>query len=44
VYLKPGRLEDVIALIQELGLDDYAHRGENSLKTALLDSPASAPT
>src|SRR5437879_1495743 len=31
-YLHPGRLEDVIALIQVLGLDKSTRRGENALR------------
>lgn len=42
-YLEPGRLEDCIALIQILGLDEYTNRGENALRTALRDAPNSAP-
>ena len=41
-YLKPGRLEDVIALIQVLGLDRYVHRGENALRDVLKDKPSSS--
>jgi len=40
-YLNPGRLEDVIALIQVLGLDEYTSRSENALKTVLCGTPHS---
>ncbi|MBA4192827.1 MAG: hypothetical protein C0467_33100 [Planctomycetaceae bacterium] len=40
-YLKPGRLEDVIALIQVLGLDKHVHRGENALVETLKEKPTS---
>lgn len=35
-------MEDVIALIQVLGLDEHTHRGEKALQAALGDRPASA--
>jgi hypothetical protein len=35
-------LEDVIALIQVLGLDKHVHREENALHEALNDKPSSA--
>ncbi len=41
-YLKDGRLEDVLALIQVLALDEYAHRSEDGLKTELQSKPKSA--
>jgi hypothetical protein len=41
-YLIPGRLEDVIALIQVLGLDEHAHRGESGLDKELQGKPISA--
>lgn len=40
-YLKKGRLEDVIALIQILALDDSLHRGEPALARE-LGEPMSA--
>jgi Flp pilus assembly protein CpaB len=41
-YLKDGRLEDVLALIQVLALDEYAHRSEDGLKAELQSKPKSA--
>lgn len=41
-YLKEGRLEDVLALIQVLAMDKKAHRSENGLKSELPDRPVSA--
>src|SRR5207245_2689289 len=41
-YLHPGRLEDVIALIQVLGLDKSTKRGESALDVELCGTPASA--
>lgn len=41
-YLIAGRLEDVLALIQVLGLDEHAHRSEEGLQTELQGKPASA--
>jgi len=41
-YIKPGRLEDVIALIQVLGLDKSVNRGENALQMVLMGPPQSA--
>lgn len=43
-YLKPGRLEDVLALIQVLALDQSAHRSDNGLAEELQGEPISAPT
>ena len=43
-YLVPGRLEDVLALIQVLGLDEHAHRSEDGLYRELQGKPASAAT
>jgi len=40
-YLTDGRLEDVIRLIQFLGLGEFAHRNENVIKQE-IDSPSSA--
>jgi hypothetical protein len=42
-YLKEGRLEEVLALVQVLALDSaVSHRSENSLETILHSSPSSA--
>ena len=41
-YLIDGRLEDVIALIQVLGLDKHAHRSEGGLNGELQGPPMSA--
>lgn len=41
-YIKDGRLEDVLALIQVLALDKASHRSENGLKTELPAKPVSA--
>ncbi|VTS06895.1 hypothetical protein [Tuwongella immobilis] len=41
-YLIDGRLEDVIALIQVLGLDEHTHRGESALLGSLKGPPSSA--
>ena len=41
-YLKEGRLEDVLALIQVLALDKDSHRSEEGLKLELLAQPNSA--
>ena len=43
-YLQPGRLADVIALIQVLGFDEHAHRSESGLREELQNEPASADT
>jgi hypothetical protein len=43
-YLKDGRLEDVLALLQVLALDNDSHRSELGLKTELSDKPGSADT
>jgi hypothetical protein len=43
-YLKDGRLEDVLALIQVLALDAYAHRSEDGLKKELQSRPRSGKT
>ena len=42
--VKPGRLADVLALIQVLALDRHAHRTEERLKVELQASPLSADT
>ena len=41
-YLDEGRLEDVIALIQVLGLDTSISRGENAVQKLLRGPPHSA--
>lgn len=41
-YLKDGRLEDVLALIQVLALDEFAHRSECGLNAELQSKPKSA--
>lgn len=43
-YLKDGRLEDVLALLQVLALDEDSHRSEAGLASELGDSPDSADT
>lgn len=43
-YIQPGRLQDVLALIQVLGLDEHAHRSESGLLDELCGPPRSAPT
>lgn len=43
-YLKDGRLEDVLALLQVLALDKDSHRSESGLKEELSDKPKSAMT
>jgi Flp pilus assembly protein CpaB len=41
-YLKDGRLEDVLALIQVLALDKDSHRSEEGVKSELPALPNSA--
>lgn len=41
-YAKPDRLADVLALIQVLALDPYAHRSESGIKDDLQGQPRSA--
>lgn len=41
-YLKEGRLEDVMALVQVLALDERSHRSEKGLETDLASQPKSA--
>ncbi len=41
-YSKPGRLGDVLALIQVLALDPYAHRSMSGLQDELQGQPRSA--
>ena len=43
-YLKEGRLEDVLAMLQILALDKDSHRSESGLKAELSDKPKSAET
>ena len=43
-YTKPGRLTDILALIQVLGFDEYRHRSEKGVKEELQGKPASAET
>lgn len=43
-YLIPARLADVLALIQVLALDPYAHRTEDGLQKDLQGPPGSAET
>ncbi len=40
-YTKPGRLPDVLALIQVLSLDNFTHRSESGLFKELQRLPAS---
>ena len=41
-YLRDGRLEDVLALLQVLALDSKSHRSESGLKDELSAKPESA--
>lgn len=41
-YLKDGRLEDVLALMQVLALDEKSHRSEDGLRSELPSRPDSA--
>jgi Flp pilus assembly protein CpaB len=41
-YINPGRLADVLALIQVLALDDRTHRSESGLSRELQVVPRSA--
>jgi len=41
-YTEPGRLADVLALIQVLALDSYARRTEGGISRELQTNPASA--
>lgn len=43
-YLLPGRLADVLALVQVLAMDEHAHRSEEGLKSELQGPPRSAKT
>jgi len=40
--LIPGRLEDVLALIQVLAMAEYENRGEGGLEKELVGKPLSA--
>lgn len=40
-YTQPGRLQDVLALIQVLGLDERSYRSEDGLRSELQGSPIS---
>ena len=41
-YVKNGRLEDVLSLLQVLALDKSSHRSEGGLKKELYSVPVSA--
>jgi len=41
-YLLPGRVADVLALLQVLAMDEHAHRSENGLTSELQGPPRSA--
>jgi hypothetical protein len=41
-YTKPGRLVDVLALIQVLSLDEYTHRTESRMAEEMQGDPASS--
>lgn len=41
-YLLPGRLSDVLALIQVLAMDEHSHRSEDGLTRELQGTPRSA--
>jgi len=41
-YTKPGRLSDVLALIQVLSLDEYTHRTESGITEELQSDPSSS--
>jgi hypothetical protein len=43
-YIARGRLEDVLALIQVLALDEHSHRSDNGLAEELQGAPSSART
>ena len=43
-YLLPGRVADVLALLQVLAMDEHAHRSENGLASELQGPPRSAKT
>src|SRR5277367_5292716 len=41
-YTTPGRLAEVLALIQVLSLDEYTHRSEEGMVKELQSGPSSA--
>jgi hypothetical protein len=41
-YLRPGRLADVLALLQVLAMDEHAHRSDSGLTGELQGPPRSA--
>jgi len=41
-YLKGGRLEEVLAMLQVLALDKRSHRSESRFKAVLSDKPKSS--
>ena len=41
-YTKLGRLQEVLALIQVLSLDEYTHRSEQGMNTELQGGPSSS--
>jgi hypothetical protein len=41
-YTTPGRLQEVLALIQVLSLDEYAHRTESAMVEELQSDPSSS--
>jgi hypothetical protein len=43
-YILPGRVADVLALIQVLAMDEHAHRSDNGLDSELQGPPRSAET
>lgn len=43
-YLRPGRVSDVMALLQVLAFDEHAHRSESGLREELQKAPYSADT
>lgn len=43
-YLIPGRVADVLALIQVLAMDEHAHRSEDGLASELQGLPRSSKT
>ena len=43
-YTKPGRLTDILALIQVLAFDEYRHRSEKGVSEELQGKPVSTET
>jgi len=41
-YTTPGRLQEVLALIQVLSLDEYSHRTESGMVAELQGNPSSS--